>query len=104
MTGPEADGSREPRDLDVSAVIDARPLGGFQLQVALLCALVLIVDAFDSTSIGFVAPRLSVVWHLAPGALGPVFAWGFFGQLVGAVIAGPVADRLGRKAVLILGV
>jgi AAHS family 4-hydroxybenzoate transporter-like MFS transporter len=85
-------------------VIDGRPLGAFQLRVALLCALVLIVDAFDSTSIGFVAPRLSVVWHLAPGALGPVFAWGFFGQLLGAVVAGPVADRFGRKAVLILGV
>ncbi len=94
---------REPRVLDLSAVIDARPLGGFQLRVALLCALVLIVDAFDSTSIGFVAPRLSAVWHLPPGALGPVFAWGFFGQLLGTVVAGPVADRLGRKAVLIVG-
>jgi AAHS family 4-hydroxybenzoate transporter-like MFS transporter len=97
-------GSRAPREVELSAVIDARPLGRFQLRVALLCALVLIVDSFDSTSIGFVAPRLSAVWHLAPGALGPVFAWGFFGQLLGAVIAGPVADRLGRKAVLIVGV
>jgi MFS transporter, AAHS family, 4-hydroxybenzoate transporter len=72
--------------------------------VALLCGLALILDAFDSTSIGFVAPRLSELWHLAPGALGPVFAWGFFGQLLGAVVAGPVADRIGRKAVLIAGV
>lgn len=96
-------GLKEPTDMELSEVIDARPLGAFQVRVALLCALVLIVDAFDSTSIGFVAPRLSAVWHLAPGALGPVFAWGFFGQLLGAVIAGPVADRLGRKAVLIVG-
>jgi len=93
-----------PRELALAAAIDARPLGAFQLRVALLCALALILDSFDSSAVGFVAPRLSELWHLPPGALGPVFAWGFCGQLLGAVIAGPVADRIGRKAVLIAGV
>ena len=80
-------------ELELSAVIDARPLGLFQVRVTLLCMLALVLDAFDSTSIGFVAPRLSELWHLAPGALGPVFAWGFVGQLIGAVTAGPIAER-----------
>jgi MFS transporter, AAHS family, 4-hydroxybenzoate transporter len=96
--------SEPARELELAALIDARPLGAFQIRVTLLCMLALILDAFDSTSIGFVAPRLSELWHLAPGALGPVFAWGFVGQLIGAVIAGPCADRWGRKAVLITGV
>jgi MFS transporter, AAHS family, 4-hydroxybenzoate transporter len=103
MTVTDTAAGRAPRDIELSAVIDARPLGGFQIRVALLCTLALLLDAFDSTSIGFVAPRLTAVWHLPPGALGPVFAWGFFGQLLGAVIAGPVADRLGRRGVLIAG-
>ena len=47
---------------------------------------------------------MAALWHLPPGALGPVFAWGFFGQFLGAVIAGPLADRFGRRPVLILGV
>jgi AAHS family 4-hydroxybenzoate transporter-like MFS transporter len=104
MTRPDHAVCGASHDIDLSTAIDARPLGAFQLRVALLCALALILDAFDSTSVGFVAPRLSALWHLAPGALGPVFAWGFFGQLLGAVIAGPVADRLGRRIVLIAGV
>jgi AAHS family 4-hydroxybenzoate transporter-like MFS transporter len=103
MTHADVAEGRQPGEVELSAVIDARPLGGFQLRVALLCTLTLILDAFDSTSIGFVAPRLSAVWHLPPGALGPVFAWGFFGQFLGGVISGPVADRLGRKPVLIGG-
>lgn len=105
MTAADAAaGLGSARSIDLAQAIDAQPLGAFQLRVALLCAVVLILDAFDSVSIGFVAPRMSSVWHLAPGALGPVFACGFFGQLLGAVVAGPVADRVGRKGVLLAGV
>ena len=91
------------REVDLSAVIDALPLSALQVRVALLCAVVLFIDAFDSISLGFIAPRLSHVWHLLPGALGPVFASGFLGQLFGAIVAGPVADRVGRKRVLVAG-
>ncbi|HTY94128.1 MAG TPA: MFS transporter [Steroidobacteraceae bacterium] len=89
---------------DVAALIDARPLSGLQLRVVALCGLVMILDSFDSSAIGFVAPRMAALWHLAPGALGPVFAWGFLGQFIGAAFAGPIADRYGRRLVLIAGV
>lgn len=91
------------REINLAAAIDALPLSAFQLRVAFLCAVVLFLDAFDSISLGFIAPHLSHVWHLPPGALGPVFASGFLGQLLGAIIAGPVADRVGRKSVLVAG-
>jgi AAHS family 4-hydroxybenzoate transporter-like MFS transporter len=103
MTAAQGEARRAAPVVDLGAAIDNSPLGVFQLRVALMCATVLFLDAFDSLSIGFVAPRLAHVWHLPPGALGPVFASGFLGQLRGAVIAGPVADRVGRKGVLIAG-
>lgn len=104
MTTPEGARPRSGALIDVASAIDAQPLGSFQIRVALLCAAVLFFDAFDSMSLGYVAPRLSSVWHLAPGALGPAFAGGFLGQLLGSLISGPVADRFGRKRVLIAGV
>lgn len=103
MIGARADSIPAAREIDLAAIIDTLPLSAFQVRVALLCAVVLFLDAFDSISLGFVAPRLSQVWHLPPGTLGPVFASGFLGQLLGAIIAGPVADRVGRKSVLIAG-
>lgn len=104
MTIAEASGLCASAEVDLAAQIDARPVTPFQIRVALLCAAVLLLDAFDSLSLGFVAPRLSSAWHLLPGGLGPAFASGFLGQLLGAVIAGPVADRVGRKSVLVAGV
>src|SRR5258706_443658 len=37
-----------------------------------------------------------------PGALGAVFGAGLFGLMLGALIGGPLADRIGRKRVIIL--
>jgi AAHS family 4-hydroxybenzoate transporter-like MFS transporter len=91
----------EAAAVDVAAFIDSRPLGGFQLRVALLCASVLFLESFDSNALGYIVPMLARIWHVGPGSFGPIFASGFFGQLIGAVIAGPVADRIGRKAVLV---
>lgn len=91
----------QPAVVDLAAFIDGQPLGRFQVRVALLCAAVLFFESFDSNALGYIVPTLTRVWHLGPGAFGPIFASGFFGQLIGAVVGGPVADRIGRKTVLV---
>lgn len=91
----------QPAVVDLAAFIDGQPLGRFQVRVALLCAAVLFLESFDSNALGYIVPSLTRVWHLAPGAFGPIFASGFLGQLIGAVVGGPVADRIGRKTVLV---
>ncbi|MFL6605811.1 MAG: MFS transporter [Steroidobacteraceae bacterium] len=90
-----------PTVIDLASFINAYPLKRFQVRIALLCASVLFLDSFDSAALGYVAPAITELWHLPRGALGPVFASGFFGQLIGAVVAGPVADRVGRKPVMV---
>jgi MFS transporter, AAHS family, 4-hydroxybenzoate transporter len=100
MATSEAQGGASP--VDVADFIDQQPIGGFQLKLLLSCAAVLFLDGFDTQAIGYVAPALAKEWGLTKSALGPVFSAGLFGLMIGALLFGPLADRIGRKKIIIL--
>ncbi|HET9360001.1 MAG TPA: MFS transporter, partial [Vicinamibacterales bacterium] len=87
--------------LDIRRFIDERPVGRYQLLVALLCGLIVFVDGFDAQAMGFVAPALSADLQIARSVLGTVISAGLVGMMVGALVSGPVADRIGRRPVLV---
>ena len=88
--------------VDVAGFIDQQPVGGFQLKLLLTCAAVLFLDGFDTQAIGYVAPALAKELGLTKAALGPVFSAGLFGLMIGALLFGPLADRIGRRKIIIL--
>lgn len=58
-------------------------------------------DAMDVAMLSFIMPLLKTEWSLSPLQLGTVSAATSVGMIFGAVICGILADRFGRKHVLI---
>lgn len=70
--------------------------------ITLVCFAVSMIDGFDTLMLSFVAPLLSQSLHIDPAALGRVFGAGFIGTVVGSLVAGPLADRFGRRPMLVV--
>ncbi|AXW60832.1 aromatic acid/H+ symport family MFS transporter [Ralstonia solanacearum] len=87
--------------IDVRALIDAQPLGRFQWLVVALGFCVIALDGFDTAIMGFIAPEVARVWGIGKASLGPVLSAALIGLAIGALVAGPLADRFGRKVVLV---
>lgn len=76
------------------------PKGG--ARVFLLCFLAGLCEGYDMMVAGVTAPKFAPVFQLDPGHLGAVFSAATLGLFVGALIGGRLADRVGRRTVLIV--
>ena len=58
-------------------------------------------DGFDILAISFAGPGIARDFGLAPSQLGILFSSGFVGTALGSVLVAPIADRVGRKPMLL---
>jgi AAHS family 4-hydroxybenzoate transporter-like MFS transporter len=89
------------KPIDVVAVIDQCRFSPLQRWIMFLSFLVIAVDGFDTVAVGYVGPVLAAKWGVSKVALGPLFSAALIGLAIGALFAGPLGDRVGRKRVLI---
>lgn len=93
---------RSQQKIVVQDVIDARGVTSFSITVAVLCAVVLFADGFNTQIIGFIAPAISKEWAIDKAALGLVFSAGFSGLLVGLLLFSTLPNKIGTKRVVLL--
>ncbi|WP_437475658.1 MFS transporter [Sorangium sp. So ce1014] len=69
-----------------------------------LCFLIALLEGFDIQAIGVAAPLLIPALGLSPEQAGVVFGAGMAGLVCGALAGGWMADRMGRKPLLMMAV
>lgn len=89
------------RRVNVTEVINRANISAFQLRVFALMFLVTFLDSYDTQSISFVAPSIARLWNVSPASFGLIFSAGLTGLAVGALLGGRLADRLGRRWLVI---
>lgn len=92
------------RTLDIQEFVDRQRFSAFHWAVFALGFLIVLLDGFDSGAIGYIAPALVQDWKIPSDAISPVFSAGLIGLGIGALFGGQIADRVGRKTVLITSV
>jgi AAHS family 4-hydroxybenzoate transporter-like MFS transporter len=88
----------------VETALENQRIGGLQIRVAALCTLVQICDGYDINSIAWSVPSLTHLWNLPGPAFTVAFLWSSIGIMVGALSAGPIGDRVGRRPLLLASV
>jgi AAHS family 4-hydroxybenzoate transporter-like MFS transporter len=88
--------------IDTKELIDGNRFGAYQICVFLLCFLAATIDGYDVQVIGVAIPGIRDSLNLQPAMVGVVLTAGQIGVMLGALCLGPIADRIGRKRMMIL--
>ena len=89
-------GIKDPR----KALAD-HAMTGRQLIAITICVLLNALDGFDVLSISFAAPGIAKEWGIDRAALGLVLSMELIGMMLGSVVLGLVADRIGRRPTVV---
>ncbi|MEI2264429.1 MFS transporter [Erwinia sp. CGal63] len=89
---------------DVRALINEGSVTRYQQRIIALCFAVVAMDGMDIALMGFIAPALKVSWGVTTQQLGAIISAALIGLALGALFAGPLADRFGRRVIIISSV
>lgn len=91
-------------NFDVSRAIDEGKFSPLQKYIYLLAAMTIMLDGFDGQMIGYAIPMIMNEWGVSRAAFSVAVACGLMGMAIGSVSAGMIADKVGRKPVLVASV
>jgi MFS family permease len=93
--------SAAPIGLSSDNPFDHAPLRTGQILVLLTALLLAALDGYDAMSMAFVAPVLATEWGIGKSLTGLLLSSSLVGMAIGAIGLSPLADKYGRRAVVL---
>ncbi len=87
--------------IDTDALINRLSIGRLQIMVAVLSGCALLVEGFNTSAIGYIAPQITRLWHVPNSTLGTILSADMVGLLLGYLFVSPLSARFGHKRLLI---
>lgn len=94
----------DTRAAELAARLQRLPTSRATWMLVILAAGALVIEAFDIGSLSIILPGVKALWHLSPAQVGVLAAASALGIAIGLIPAGRLADRFGRKRLLVGGV
>ena len=88
----------------VRTLIDEGRLTPTQIGVFIICLVMNMLDGMDVMVISYSSNALSADWGISGSELGIVFSAALFGMSLGALFLGPIADVIGRRAMVMIAI
>jgi AAHS family 4-hydroxybenzoate transporter-like MFS transporter len=88
--------------VSIKDVLDSGRFTLYQIWICTLCFLLAFFDGFDLSLVGVSLPKIAEYLDSTPAALGVAMSVGNVGALIGALVLGMLADRFGRKQMLLV--
>lgn len=88
--------------VQLNDIIDQSRLNGFHFSLIGWCLFIILMDGYDVVIYGSVIPSLIEEWGISTVTAGAIGSYTAAGTALGAIIFGLLADKIGRKKVIIL--
>lgn len=82
--------------------IDNSPMRGYQWAIVMMAAIMNFLDGFDVLAIAFTATNISKEFGLSKTEFGVLVSVGLAGMTIGSLFLAPLADKFGRRPILLL--
>ena len=88
--------------VEIRSHLQTKPMNWFQIVAVTICVLISFIDGFDVLAIAYVSPIIAEQWQLSGNQLGSLFSAALLGMVIGALFISPLADRFGRRAIILI--
>ena len=90
--------------VDIAELLENQGITWFRVRVIAWACVLMTIEGYNMLVLGYATPSIIKVWHINKAHFASVFSSGLAGYMVGATLLTHLADKFGRKRLIIAGV